>query len=402
MENMKNLEIQAGVCDVRTVTEETLSAYGQIEINAGIVVSCPAARAILNKYRVEVNAGHTIDAEGQIRIAAVNGPMQITLGQIPPEEKTILMINGPLDVAPGTGETLRNYAAIMVNGPIAVPESMTGLLIGTGLTVNGPVRAYPDGCIRLKPNAVLDRTFPLRAKQDALYYAAKRMTALAPDIDFIKLSEKNVRFMTPKLFIAESLTETALPLFDEKTDICVLPDGCAYFDDSTELDEAAVLRSGGKLYVDGDLTVLRDGPWLDNISFLQASGDILLARGLERRFNALKASCNNLRAVGGTLLKNRADFRLTRGILENAENGLSLASCVNVTVSEDVSLELLREKLVSVANCVHIICTDEQRDIIEPLASDTIHIGPEETENNDLTEEENPNIISINTSFYTL
>lgn len=397
MENKKNLKLSAAVCDVRSVSEETLAAYGQVSIDCATLISSPEARALLGRYQVEINTASALELDGAVRVSTVNGAMRLTPSQAVPEEKTLLMVNGSLDIAPGCEETLKGYAAIMVNGAVDVPESMAGLL--TGATVNGAIRTYPDGCIRLKSTTVLDRTFPLRAKQDALYYAASRIVALAGDIDFGRLAEKNVRFASQKLLIAESLAEAAIPLFDEKTDIQILPDGCAYVDDSLTLDEAAVRRYGGKLCVDGDVTLLEDGPWLDQVSYLRAD-DVLVTRELEGRLNAMDAAYDHLYTVGGTLLVDKTDAALTRSMLENAANGVSLVSCVNVTVDEDVPVQLLREKLVSVVSCVNVACTQEQRTVIEPLARDTVYVGPAKDE--DSAEEEDPNTVEIDAAFYTL
>lgn len=397
MENKKNLKVCAAICDVRSVTEETLAAYGQVEISCATVISSPEARALLARHQVKVSTASTLDLEESVKLSTTNGAMRITPNQTPSQEKTLLMVNGQLDIAPGCEEALKNYAAIMVNGAVDVPESMVGLLAGA--TVNGEIRTYPDGCIRLKSTTVLDRTFPLRAKQDALYYADSRIIALAGDIDFGKLAEKNVRFSTPKLIVAESLVEAALSLFDEKADIQILPDGCAYLDDDTELDEALVRRHGGKLYVGGDLILLEDGPWLDRVSCLRVDGDVLAAKELEDRLNAIDMAYENLYLVGGTLLMDKPNVQLTRGMLERAERGVSAVSCARVEVAEDVPVQLLQEKLVSVIACANVTCTEEQCAVIEPLARDVARIGPEDGEEE---QEEDPNTVRISAAFYTL
>lgn len=398
MENKKNLEVSCAICDVRGLSEETLSAYERVSISCATLISSPEARALLGRCQVKVSAASSIDLDGSVRLSTVNGAMRLTPSQVTPAEKTFQIVNGCLDIAPGCEELLKNYAAIMVNGTVDAPESMAGLL--TGLTVNGSIRTYPDGCIRLKSTTVLDRTFPLRARQDALYYAAGRIIALNGDIDFAKLAEKNVRFASKKLLIAESLVEAALPLFDEKTDIQILPDGCAYVDDDLELNEAAVRRHGGKLYIHGDLILLEDGPWLDQVTCLRVEGDVLAVKELAGRLNAVDVTYDTLYLVGGTPLMNMAIVHLTRGMLENAERGISLVACAKVTVDEDIPVQLLREKLVSVIACARVVCTGEQQPVIELVAQDTAKIGPEDHEDN--IPDKDPNTVEINAAFYTL
>lgn len=399
MENKKNLEVTAAICDVRFASEETLAAYDRVSISCATLIANPEIRALLARHQVEISAVNTMDMAENVKLNTVNGSMFLTPSQTPTEEKTFLILNGMMDIAPGCEEVLKSYAGIQVNGSVAIPESMTGLL--TGVTVNGEVNAYPDNCIRLNRTTVLERTFPLRAKQDALYYAASRIIALDGNIDFGKLAEKNVRFAAKRLLIAEGLAEAALPLFDEKTDINILPDGCVYLGDDTTLDERLIRRYGGKLYVDGDLILLEDGPWLEQVSYLRVGGDVLVAGDLEDRLNAMDVTYEHLYVVGGTLLMSRPNAHLTRALLEDARRGLSIVSCADVRVDEDVPVELLREKLVSIVACAKVVCTEEQRAVIEPLAQDVASIGPKEEKKND-TQAKDSNTVKVAGAYYTL
>lgn len=398
MENKKNLQVNTAVCDIRSVSEETLAAYGQVSIDCATLISSPEAKALLARHHVEVSTATTLSLDGAVQVSTVNGTMQLTPGQAASVEKIFLLVNGCLDIAPGCEEMLKSYAGIMVNGTVDAPESMTGLL--TGLIVNGCIRTYPDGCIRLKNTTVLDRTFPLRAKQDALYHAASRIIAMNGDIDFAKLGEKNVRFASKKLLITEGLVEAALPLFDEKTDIQIVPDGCVYLDDDLELNEAAVRRYGGKLCIDGDLILLEDGPWLDQVTYLRVEGDVLAVKELGDRLSTMDMTYDTLYLVGGTPLINRASIHLTRGMLEGAERGVSLVACAMVTVDDDIPAQLLREKLVSVIACAMVVCTQEQRAVIELLAQDVAKICTKDEK--DALKDKDSNLVEIDAAFYTL
>ena len=400
MENKKNLQVNCAACDIRNITEELLSAYDEVQINTGVLVTNSAAQTLMGRYKVQVNCASTISAGEGVRVSIINGPMTISAGQAAPEEKRIVSVNGPPALEPGCEEALKGYAAMFINGPVTCPDSMTGLL--SAFEINGPVQTYPDGAILLKRTAVLDRLFLLRAKQDALYYAAKRIVALTPDINFAKLSEKNVRFKTKQLLVTESQAELAVPLFDEKADIVILPDGCAYINDNAELNENLIKRYGGKLYIVGDLTVTPDSASvLDQISYLQVSGDLRVCRGLKDRVMAMDLTYDRLRVVGGVLICDRPALELTTNLLAGAEEGLSVADCANVTIAADVTPELLKAYLVSVTDSIVFCASKEQMDVIQALAEDcavSLLTGEEDAEE---AWEDDENTVQINAASYT-
>lgn len=402
MENKKSLKVNCALCDVRNVTEEILNNYDEIKINAASVITSPAAQVLLGRANVKCNCTTSVNLSEDVRFSTFNGTMVIKPSQTAPAEKTYLVLNGSLEVEAGSEKALEGYAGITVNGSVACPESMADLLGGI-LTVNGSFHTYPDGCIRLKKSAELDRFFHLRAKQDALYYAAKRVIALSPDIHFEKLTEKNVRFSTKKLLVSEALAEAAVPLFDETADIVVLPDGCAFVNDDAELDDALVKRYGGKLFVAGDLTIgSKAAGLLDQVSFLRVDGDLLVARSLKDRVLNMDVEYGDLYTVGGTLLSGWSSHNISAYMLENAEDGLSAVGCANVSIDADVTPELLREKLVSIIDCASVSCASkEQMDVVGLLARDVASITLSGQDAGDGEEDEDGNTVKINTAMYT-
>lgn len=404
MEDKKALQINCAVCDVRGVTERVLSAYESVKINAATVITNQAAQTLLAKHNVKINCAGVRNLEDDVCFTTFNGSYVITPSASAPEEKTFLMLNGTLDIEPGSEEALKGYAAIVVNGSVNCPKSLRDLL-GGKLTVNGRLDTYPDGCVRLKDTTILDRFFHLRARQDAAYYAAKRIVALAPDINFAKLAEKNVRFETKKLLVTESLAETAIPFFGEAVDITVFPDGCAYVDDDAVLDEAFLKRYGGSLYITGDLTILAGAAGLlEQVSYLRVDGDLLVARSLKDKVLSMNIEYDDLHIVGGTILFGSGGDQITAYMLEQAEDGLSVIGCAHIGIAADVSPELLREKLVSVIGCASVTCaTEEQSSVLSLLAKDVASISVEGREDGgDKEDEDDGNAVRINSAFYTL
>lgn len=373
----KTLSIRAAVCDARNVTEETLAAYGRVRLDCGVLLAGRESREILARCGAEIKAASIQEMEGDVKVVTVNGKTEIAPGQAVPDCKLYLAVNGALDIAPGSEEQLKNYAGITVNGKMSCPKSMVPLL--GSVILNGKIEAYPDGCVRLKRTAALDRTFRLRAREGALYYAAGRIAALDPEIDFAALAAKSIRFSTPRLLVAESLAEAAAPLFDQETEITVLPDGCVLVSDDAALDAALADRCGGKLYLLGSLYVAEGtGALLERFTFLRVAGEVQAARSEEAAVRASCAEYERLRIVGGTVVRNRSTpVTVSRAMLEQAESGLSVENCVDVCMEEDVPPALLRERLVSVANCVNVQCSEEQRAAIEAVTENVVTLGPE-------------------------
>lgn len=401
MENKKNLKVNAAICDVRKITEDVLSIYDSVKINAATVISNQAAQVLLGKYHVKLNSASTTILPENVRFAIFNGKTVISPSAVVPDEKIFQIINGFLEIEPGSEDALNGYAKIVVNGAVTCPKSIADKAGGL-LTVNGQFDTYPDGCIRLKKTAVLDRFFHLRAKQDGVYYAAKRVVALAPDINFEKLAEKNVRFITNKLLVTESLAETAIPFFDEKANISIFPDGCAYVDDDAVLDDTLVKRYGTSLYVDGDLTIPAGASdLLDKITFLKVDGDLLVARSLKERVLAMDIEYDEIKVVGGTLIADTASQKITAYMLEQAEDGLSAVDCAHISIGADVTPELLREKLVSIIDCTSVTCTSEEQ--VSALAFVTVKdVASVSLEGNkeDKHKDEDENTVVINSTFY--
>ena len=370
----KTLTINAAVCDARQVKESTLAAYGAIEINAALLLADTASQELLHKYPVSCNTAQTLDISGNVQVSQINGRKELGPGTPAPKAPTLLMVNGVLDIAPGAEAALAGYTGIQVNGQVICPESLSGLL--SAVSVNGQIETYPDDCIRLKRTVVLDKTFALRARKGTRYFAGRRVVALADDIDFGKLAAMEVRFVTRELLVAESLAEAAIPLFEPDTEITVLPDGCAYVGDDAKLDGSLIRRWGGKLYVNGDLTLDSDSaPWLEQVSYLQVNGDIYTPQSLSQAVSAVAADYHQLRITGGRLIRNKVSVTVDRIMLESADDGVTLTDCVDVQFRQDVDPELIRRRLVSLVDCVNVLCTEEQRSAVELVSENVVHIG---------------------------
>ena len=218
------------------------------------------------------------------------------------------------------------------------------------------------------------------------------------------MAEKNVRFVTKELLVSESYAEAAVAMVDERADITILPDGCAYVDDDAVLDEDLVKRYGGKLYIDGSLSITSDSASaLDQVSFLRVNGDLLVCRSMKDRVMEMDMAYDRLRVVGGLLISDRVRAEITASLLADAEEGVSMMNCASVAFAGDVTPELLKEKLVSLSDCAAVICADkEQKSVVEALAEDVasfVLAGEKEEEDED-EEDGDDDTVKINAATY--
>lgn len=169
------------------------------------------------------------------------------------QEHTLLIVNGALNIHSGTKEILEKYEKIHVNGSVRCAESISGYL--TKLSASNSVSIYPDDCMILNDTFIVDKYFPLRAKEGNKYYVKDKVIIQDKSVDLQKLVEKNVRFVTEQLIIPEEMVESCIELFDEKVNFVVIPAGMALHYGDAVLNEELLKKEGDSIYVYGNLKV---------------------------------------------------------------------------------------------------------------------------------------------------
>lgn len=371
----KKLVINCGDCDARNVTEETLAAYEMVVINSGCVVVSQESRELLNRYGVSMNCGNVLELDKNAKLSRVNGSHKI-LGDIVPEERTYLMVNGSLEIGPNTQETLAQYVGIQVNGNVTYPESLSSYL--GMLNVNGSTRCYPDEAIILKNNAVIDKLFALRAK-NKLYWSAKRMIMVDDALDPAALEKKGAAFSAKEMIVAESKVEGLIDMIDEKAEIIIVPDGTAVISDDVQLDDVTVKKYGTKLYILGDLRVYHDEDGvLQKLEYLNVRGDVSVVAELkESLMEALTEISGDVKVVRppkGRRMSDKMSVRISKWILEQEKDGIHVCDCMKVTLDEDIPNDMILEKL-SISDCMEVKCVPEQEDAVTMVCEDVLAIG---------------------------
>ncbi len=371
----KKLLINCGSCDARFVSEATLSAYESIAINCGDVLVTPEAKDLLNRYGVTMNCGEVRTLDKDVKVRSVNGSAQILSSDVVTDQ-VYLVVNGSLEIGPNTAEVLKQYVGIQVNGAVTYPESVSSCL--SLMSVNGATTCYPDGAIILKRNAVIDKLFALRAKE-SLYWAAKRMIMVDPQLDAAALAAKGATFAASQVILAESKVEDMIALIDEKAQIDIVPDGTAVILDDVELSDLTLKKYGTKLYVIGDLQVTEEAAdCLEKLEYLNIRGDAKVTEGMKDKLlvaiTEISGKVNVVKPPKGRLMADKVNLRLSKWLLEKEPEGIAVRDCVVVTLDEDISCDLILEKL-TIADCVQVKCTPEQEAAVVAIATDVQSIG---------------------------
>lgn len=370
----KNWIINTDLCDLRKAAEETLRAYERIVINADLVLVNERVRGLLATCPIIINCDDVLDCDEDVQLRTVNGPCEIRLTGIP-ETKQLLTVNGPLVIDADAGPALKQYVSISVNGQVQCPRSLLGAL--GNLHVNGSVQSYPDGAIRLKSTAVVDHLFVLRAKQ-ALYWAGRRIVMVDPKLDAGALAAKGAAFSSKEAILAASLAETLAPLFDDETELIIVPDGAAVVRDDLTLNNAALRRYGSKLYIIGDLTLTEESrAALGQLEYLHVSGDVSLPKSLEEAFAGLDAEYGKLNIIKGRSIHGLPFATISRRMLETEEDGVLVNGCAAVLLASDIAPELILEKL-TLNGCAAVTCTKEQESAVAAIATGVGFIGKPE------------------------
>lgn len=354
----KNLSVEAAILDLRHLSEETLASYEQIGMQAALVLTGPDTETLLAKHAVELEAALVHRCDDETAVNVVNGKATLCAAR-KPEGKTILIVNGKLNIDADAADTLRAYEKIVVNGKVLCPESLVGL-VTEKCSVNGKLSAYPDDAVVLNGTVKLDRLFLLRA-QERLYWTDRQFVAAAPDLDAAALAAKGVRFAAPKAILLEQFTETLAPLFTENTELIVLPEGTAVVDDDFELTPKTFRRYGSKIYVMGDVNISDDAAEvLGQVEYLHASGDVSLSAALEDVFYAIPdVEYEDLQLLTGHVVRNKPLLNIKPELLELDPAGVTCANCAVVTLDKTLTPEEIVAKLR--LNCCAIVrCTAAQ------------------------------------------
>ena len=374
----RKMVINCGLCDTRKVREETLAEFEHITINSAVVLVSGESKVLLDKYPVKMNCSNVVELEEGVQFATINGSGQIKSTDAV-TGKRYLVVNGSVEIGPGTEKVLENYIGINVNGSATYPDSISGHL--GMMKVNGSTTCYPDGAIVLNRNAVIDKLFALRAK-NALYWSSKRMIMVDPALEPEKLGAKGVTFSAREVILAEGLVEEMIGMIDEQAEIVIVPDGTAVILDDVTLDDTVVKKHGRKLYIIGDLTVEEDGEdALEELEYLTVRGDARVTEDLKEQLldlpGEIAGDVKVIKKSRARTISDQMNVTVTKWLLEQSAEGLHIEDVMTVKIAEDIPKVLILERL-TICDVMTVLCSEEQKDALTAVSEDVMTIGSRE------------------------
>ncbi len=408
---MKKMIVNSSMCDMRSVSEETLKNYEQVIVNTAYAIVTPESKEIINRYNVMMNAADVIEvpAGENVQVSSHNGAFELTSDSAPQTgEMSILFVNGALTIGADALHAAQGYHKIQVNGSVTMPKSIAGKL--NNMSVNGATRIYPDGAILLNRNAEIDRTFPLRARECAIYWAARRLIFTDLTLDVRKLAEKEVRFSSKSAIVAESLAEALTPMLTEDTDIMIVPDGTKFVNYPFKLNKRFLKKCGKRVFYNDDLVVEPEAAEvLPEIEYLYVNGNVKAPEELADAIEDAVDHYDELVIVKktGKVIEDHVRATVDKALLERYPDGILVTDCVMVHLSKDLPSDLILERL-TIADCAQVFCTEEQEAAVSAVSRDVAMIGAKEEEQDSVADlvtgalHLNPNLKVINASEYVM
>lgn len=375
MFDKKRLLINCDVCDARTMKEEDYSGYEEILINADVLLVSERSKSILNRLPITSNVDDTLEVadDFKLNLQSFNGYYEITKAA-GVAEHTVLCVNGHLMIRPGTEEVLKNYEKIYVNGCAKYPKSLENSL--PDISVNGHMSSYPDDCIMLESRLVLDKYFPMRAKENCRYYVEDEVILADGSVDLAMLAEKKVQFVTKRFIVPESKVGESIALFDETVKLVVIPEGMKAICENVFLDNALLEKCGDRVYVYGDLTVTEDSMQaMQALKELQVEGTVFIKRNCMEAFEQLHAKYKELCPLRREI-KNKMSATVDGNVLKASPDGLLVKNVAKLMITDEVTPQAIVE-LLEVKNCQSIYCNQEQKSSIELVSNNVAMIETE-------------------------
>ena len=371
----KKFMVNCAICDARNMQAENYTHYETITIHSATLLTSPEGKAAMSQLPVVLDCANVVEVPGDANLRTFNGSHEIHSRDAISQSNYYLMVNGVLTIHPGTQKQLASCVGISVNGSLTCPESIYATL--SNVTVNGSTTCYPDGAIVLKRNAVIDKLFALRAKH-SLYWSAKRMIMVDPQLDGAALRSKGASFCAKEVILAQSKVEELVDLIEEQAQLIIVPDHTAVVLDDITLDDSTLERYGKRLYVIGDVTVPEQGDAWTGLEYLNVQGDITVPQEHKDALLSVLTEVSGevkLARPKGAVLENKPFVKITKWMLEQQPTGLQVSDCAMVQIADDIPKQWIVERL-HIVDCAIVKCSEALEDAGTMISEDVGSIGP--------------------------
>ena len=368
------LMINCATCDARNIQEKNYAHYESITLNSAALLTSPEGKAVMSRLPLTLHCANVVEVARDVNVRTINGTHEITCTDVVSPSKFYLVVNGVLTIHPDTQKQLAPCVGITINGSLTCPESIYATL--PNVNVNGSTTCYPDGAIVLKRNAVIDKLFALRAKNN-LYWSAKRLIMVDPQLDGAALRSKGASFCSKEVLVAQSKVEELVDLIDKQSQLIIVPDHTVVVLDDITLDETTVRRYGKKLYVIGDVTVPEQRADLDGLEYLNVRGDVKVPQEHKEALLSVLTEISGEVKVArpkGATLEDKPFVKITKWMLEQQPAGLQVSDCAVVQIADDIPKDWIVERL-HIADCAVVKCSEDLEDAVTMISEDVGQIG---------------------------
>ncbi|MBE5772073.1 MAG: hypothetical protein E7336_11960 [Clostridiales bacterium] len=396
----KHLKISAGLVDLTDVQPEALTHYHAITVSSGVVLVTPRTRRLLAEFGAILNCGGVIDVPDGCQLNNINGGTTLT-EHTQVVDNTVLLVNGHLRLAPGSQETIRKYAKIMVNGPLILPEGLQGQC--SGIIQNGQQIVYPDGADYVEGNIQINDRFLRRIKKDAAFFTRSSAFLIEENVDVQALLDQNILIHAKTAYVSENYPDGEL-LFDSNAQIISVPAGFRVIQGNLTLDQQTEAEYGKKLFVVGKCRVeMAAKNALESLEKIIVAGEAQVDEDLMDLWQArcVKADkvtrINQARKIKGM----DSDVIISKEMLALCPRGLEIIDCKNVIILPDVEAAFLSEKILKMRGVSLCVCTQEQQSVLQ-LVCEFVDFAREKPEKKKAAEDEETKVLKISAGFYKL
>ena len=82
----------------------------------------------------------------------------------------------------------------------------------------------------------------------------------------------------------------------------------------------------------------------------------------------------DVKPLRGRYIDDKMSVRVSKWMLEQEKDGLSISDCMKVKIDEDIPSELIMSRL-SIRDCMNVVCKPEQEAALGAVCEDVLKIG---------------------------